>query len=74
VTAAMTDLNLQISTAKISTYGARAVDVFYVKDLFGLKIAHDGKLEQIRKRLLTALADPDEAAERDASSSVRAAG
>jgi len=62
VTAAMTDLNLQISTAKISTYGARAVDVFYVKDLFGLKVAHDGKLEQIRRRLLKAIADPDEPA------------
>jgi [protein-PII] uridylyltransferase len=63
VTAALTDLNLQISTAKISTYGARAVDVFYVKDLFGLKVAHEGKLEQIRKRLLTAIADPDEGGE-----------
>ena len=64
VTAAMTDLNLQIMTAKISTYGARAVDVFYVKDLFGLKVDHEGKLEQVRKRLLTAIADPDEVAEK----------
>ncbi|MGE5538323.1 MAG: [protein-PII] uridylyltransferase [Gemmatimonas sp.] len=60
VTSALTDLNLQISTAKISTYGARAVDVFYVKDLFGLKVVHDGKLEQIRKRLLDVLVDPDD--------------
>jgi [protein-PII] uridylyltransferase len=63
VTSALTDLNLQISTAKISTYGARAVDVFYVKDLFGLKVEHEGKLEQVRKRVLRAIADPDEAAE-----------
>jgi [protein-PII] uridylyltransferase len=62
VTAALTDLNLQISTAKISTYGARAVDVFYVKDLFGLKVVHEGKLEQMRKRLLDAIVDPDDGA------------
>ncbi|MBF0286087.1 MAG: [protein-PII] uridylyltransferase, partial [Magnetococcales bacterium] len=29
---------IQIRSAKISTYGERAVDVFYVKDLFGLKL------------------------------------
>jgi [protein-PII] uridylyltransferase len=75
VTAALTDLNLQISTAKISTYGARAVDVFYVKDLFGLKVAHDNKLEQIRKKLLAAIADPDEAREAEAEpGAARAAG
>jgi [protein-PII] uridylyltransferase len=72
VTAALTDLNLQISTAKISTYGTRAVDVFYVKDLFGLKVAHDSKLEQIRKRLLAAIAEPDDSA--DAPAVARAAG
>ena len=38
--------------------------VFYVKDLFGLKVDHEGKLEQVRKRLLTAIADPDEVAEK----------
>lgn len=32
------DLKLSISAARISTYGERAVDVFYVKDSFGLKI------------------------------------
>jgi [protein-PII] uridylyltransferase len=73
VTAALTDLNLQIMTAKISTYGARAVDVFYVKDLFGLKVVHDGKLEQIRKRLMQALADPDDAAEKEAEAKAASA-
>ena len=37
VTRALTNLGLQISSARISTYGERAVDVFYVKDVFGLK-------------------------------------
>lgn len=55
---ALTGLGLQISAAKISTFGARAVDVFYVKDVFGLKVDHDAKLAQIRKTLAEVLADP----------------
>jgi [protein-PII] uridylyltransferase len=59
VTRVLTDLNLQIASAKISTYGANAVDVFYVKDLFGLKITHQGKLEEIKEQLIEAAKDPD---------------
>ncbi len=44
VTRALTQLNLQISSAKISTYGEKVVDVFYVKDLFGHKIDHEKRL------------------------------
>ena len=51
-------LALSIVTAHISTYGERVVDVFYVKDVYGLKVGHDGKLEKIRGRLLDALAEP----------------
>ncbi len=58
VTAAMTGLGLQISSAHISTYGERVVDVFYVKDVFGLKVTHDRKLDQVRDELTRALADP----------------
>ncbi len=58
VTAAMTRLGLQISSAHISTYGERVVDVFYVKDVFGLRVEHDRKLEQMREALLQALAEP----------------
>jgi len=47
VTRALTRLNLQIASAHITTYGERAVDVFYVKDLFGLKVVHQDKLKQI---------------------------
>ena len=35
ITRALHDLGLQIASAKISTYGERVVDVFYVKDIFG---------------------------------------
>jgi len=58
VTRALTELGLQISSAKISTFGERAVDVFYVKDVFGMKVQNPGKVEKIRERLLAALAEP----------------
>jgi [protein-PII] uridylyltransferase len=61
VTRAITDLGLQISSAKISTYGERVVDVFYVKDVFGMKVEHEAKIEAIRTRLLDALAGPGSA-------------
>ena len=57
VTRALTALNLQISSAKISTYGEKVVDVFYVKDLFGHKIEDEGRLKTIREGLLAALAE-----------------
>jgi [protein-PII] uridylyltransferase len=57
VTRALYGLALQISTAKISTYGERAVDVFYVKDGFGMKITHEGRLQKIRETLLAAIAE-----------------
>ena len=47
VTRALTRLNLQIHSAHITTYGERAVDVFYVKDLFGLKVVNPDKLKQV---------------------------
>src|SRR5262249_57423993 len=51
VTRALTRLNLQITSAHITTYGERAVDVFYVKDLFGLKIVNQAKLKQVAAEL-----------------------
>ncbi len=61
VTRALTECGLQIASAKISTFGERVVDVFYVKDVFGLKVEHKGKQEQIRAALLAALAGPEPA-------------
>jgi len=66
LTRALFRLNLTITTARIATYGAQAVDVFYVKDLFGHKVTHERKLAQIEARLLEALADPEERAEKAA--------
>ncbi|QJE74479.1 [protein-PII] uridylyltransferase [Aerophototrophica crusticola] len=58
LTRALTQQNLQIASAKISTYGSLAVDVFYVKDVFGLKVTHARKLSDIRTALLAVLDDP----------------
>ncbi len=55
VTRTLAAMNVQIGRAKISTFGESAVDVFYIKDLFGLKIDNQRRLEQIRNALLAAL-------------------
>lgn len=55
--------NVQIQTAKISTFGERAIDVFYIKDVFGLKITHRTKLATIKKQVLEALEPPSEKGE-----------
>ena len=60
VTAAISEQGIQISSAHVTTYGVRAVDVFYIKDIFGLKIENERKLAQLREALLKALANPDE--------------
>jgi [protein-PII] uridylyltransferase len=61
ITAAISEQGLQIASAHVSTYGVRAVDVFYVKDVFGLKVENDRKLQQLREALLASLAGPDDA-------------
>jgi [protein-PII] uridylyltransferase len=56
LTRELTRLSLQVSSAKISTYGEKVVDVFYVKNLFGHKVEHPQKLAEIRKVLEEVLA------------------
>jgi len=57
VTMALTRLNLQIASAKISTYGHKVIDIFYVKDIFGLKVVETTKHKRIRAALLAVLGD-----------------
>ncbi len=61
ITAAISAQGLTIASAHISTYGVRAVDVFYVKDMFGLKITSEQKLAQLREALLAAIVPAAEA-------------
>ncbi len=56
LTRELTRLNLQVSSAKISTYGEKVVDVFYVKNLFGHKVEHPDKLTETRAALTEVLA------------------
>ena len=62
VTAAISEQGLQIASAHVTTYGVRAVDVFYVKDVFGLKVENERKLAALRQALLAALQPPEDAA------------
>ena len=51
LTKTLSDLNLDISSAHIATYGEKAIDVFYVTDLLGGKITNKERQNQIRKAL-----------------------
>jgi [protein-PII] uridylyltransferase len=55
ITDVITHAGLQISSAHISTYGERVVDVFYVKDIFGLKMEQPTKIKTVRGKLLAAI-------------------
>ena len=54
---ALKDLGLVIHSAHISTYGERVVDVFYVKDVFGMKLSQRSKLHRVHKQLAEVLVD-----------------
>ena len=57
LTRALFVARLSIHSAQIATYGERAVDVFYVKDGFGLKITHPQRIEDVRSNVMEALGD-----------------
>jgi [protein-PII] uridylyltransferase len=63
VTQALTELGLAISSARIATYGERAVDVFYVRDSYGLQITAEVRLDAIRERLMEAVVQSTETAD-----------
>jgi len=56
LTSVLSDLNLDINAARITTFGERAVDAFYVTDLTGKKITDAARQEQIVERLRSVLA------------------
>jgi [protein-PII] uridylyltransferase len=55
VTREISDMNLDIASAHIATFGEKAVDVFYVTDLTGKKITSSSRESTIRERLTKAL-------------------
>ncbi len=48
-------LNLNIASAQVTTFGERAVDVFYVTDLLGQKVTGRTRLQAIEESLLGVL-------------------
>ena len=51
---------ISIFSAHIATYGERAVDVFYVRDLVGQKITNKTRLNALRLKLMAAAAVRDD--------------
>jgi [protein-PII] uridylyltransferase len=57
VTQVLTKADLMIHAAKISTFGERVVDAFYVQTALGGKIDSDAKLRRLRQKLTEVLGD-----------------
>lgn len=55
LTSALSDLSLDIASAHVTTFGEKAVDVFYVTDLVGKQITNEARQGVIRARLLSVL-------------------
>ena len=51
---ALVGLRLAVGSARIATWGERAVDVFYVKDSFGMKVTGEDRLARVKETLLAA--------------------
>jgi [protein-PII] uridylyltransferase len=56
LTSTLSDLSLDITSAHITTFGEKAVDVFYVTDLTGKKLISDDRHKIIKQRLEAVLA------------------
>jgi [protein-PII] uridylyltransferase len=60
ITATLADLSLDIQSARITTFGEKVIDTFYVTDLVGQKVTSENRQNNIATRLKTAMADEDE--------------
>lgn len=54
-TRALADCNLTITAAQVATYGQQAVDVFYVKDAYGMKLSHAESISAMEEKLRRAV-------------------
>jgi [protein-PII] uridylyltransferase len=55
LTSALSDLNLDITSAHVTTFGEKAVDVFYITDLTNKKVTSQRRQKAIEERLLAVL-------------------
>jgi [protein-PII] uridylyltransferase len=60
MTSTLSNLFLDITSAHITTFGEKAVDVFYVTDLTGKKVVHEPRQKAIRDRLERVLIGTDD--------------
>ncbi|MCI5048851.1 MAG: [protein-PII] uridylyltransferase [Rickettsiales bacterium] len=60
----LSDLKLSVSTAHVTTYGEKAIDVFYVKNQYGFKIQEYEQITYIKQQILSKLSDMLEMNER----------
>ena len=58
LTASLANLNLDIGSAHVVTFGEKANDSFYVRDLLGDKIISKTRLEKIKTTLIEVMAQP----------------
>jgi [protein-PII] uridylyltransferase len=58
LTSALSDLSLDITSAHVTTFGEKAVDVFYVTDLTNKKIESETRQDAIKERLTKILEGP----------------
>jgi [protein-PII] uridylyltransferase len=59
LTATLSKLSLNITSAHVATFGERMVDVFYVTDLLGAKISSPTREMAIKRALLQLFATAD---------------
>ncbi len=57
LTSSLSDMKIDITSAHITTFGEKAVDVFYVTDLFGKKLSLHATEQALTKRLQKILAN-----------------
>jgi [protein-PII] uridylyltransferase len=60
VTSMLADLSLDITSARITTFGEKVIDTFYVTDLTGEKITTDNRQSLIATRLKAVISDGSE--------------
>mgnify|MGYP001021916556 CR=1 FL=1 len=57
ITHSLTDLDLDVRSAKIHTLGAEVVDAFYVRDRSGAKVTDPEYLAEIERAIVHALTE-----------------
>ena len=59
ITGALADLSLDIASARITTFGEKVIDTFYVSDLVGQKITNDNRSAAIVARLKSVITESE---------------